>query len=301
MKKTVLFVLTGAVVILTCCTEIALDNRLAEGHVVVSPQWGSLAVPSSAACFFYPLSAGMAPVREGAADALLFRGSLPVGSYALLGWNTDAPGIEFGNLDDINLAEARMSGGVQPGELYSWHVDELVIAYRDTFFVHPSVLALIKTLTFRFRVSGSQNVDALECKLYGAYPSVLLLSGEPSPESSASAPGTSVVFTVPLSSASRAGDVSLEGSASVRLLGLLDPRNGLSYDNRLELTLHTPDASTRSGEVSMNGVLSEVLKANGDKLPSEVPVEITVDIRWLNSVLVASVTAWKNGEGGGQV
>ncbi len=301
MKKPVLIILAGVATILACCTKKSLEYRSPEGHVVVSPRWGSLSVPSSAACRFYPLSGGSAPVRVETSNASFLSTSLPMGTYSLLGWNTDAPGITFGNLDDINLAEARLSGDVQPGELYSWHAEELEVPDQDTIFVHPSVLSLIKTLTFHFRVGGSEGAESLECRLYGAYPSVLLLSGEPSPQSSASAPGTSVVFIVPLGPVSRAGEEVLEGSGSARLLGLLDPQNGSLYDNRMELTLHTADGSLRSGEVDMNGVLSELLKANGDELPPEVPIEITVDIRWLDSTLVASVTAWKNGEGGGPV
>jgi len=302
MKRPLLITLTGLTVLLTCCTEMSLDYRGDEGRVLISPDWGSYTVPGSAACFFYPFSQGSNPLRYDAVDATLFNQALPTGHYQLLGWNTDASGIEFGNLDDRSRAEARMSGGVPPGILYSWHAEDLAVPYRDTLRVQPPVQALVKTLTFHFRMSESEEVVTLEGKLYGVYPSVLLLTGEPSASSSAAASGTSVAFTVTLGTPSRSSsNATLEGSVSVRLLGLLDPKNGLAYDNRLELVLHSSGGTTRSGEVSMNGVLSAILKANGDQLPSEVPVEITVDIQWINSVLVALVTSWKNGEGGGNV
>lgn len=286
------------------CTENELELRKNEGCVIVSPDWQEYTLPGSVACRVYAESGEATPYTYKEASADVFACSLPPGVYRLLAYNTDAAGVEFAAQQDIAFAEARILPGAQPGDLYAWDVERMEVRLRDTLNFTPVPRPLVKTLHLNFRLAGIGDIESIEGNLYGVYPSVCLLTGKPSAESVEAAPVTSVPFVGEVRqrlSAGNARTIGYEGVSSVRLFGLLDPQGGKLYDNRLKLNLRLPDHEVRQAEVDMNGTLSDILAQNGGEIPPEVPVKIEIEIKWVNSSLVASVKEWTLGEGTGGV
>lgn len=285
--------------LLTGCTEGLLEIRKDEGLVIVSPDWQAYSLPSLAACHFYAEAGTATPhvYKEVAAD--VFSCSLPPGIYRLLAYNTDVEGVEFVSQENIDCIAARLTSDVQPGELYVWKVARMEVLLRDTLYFSPAPGPLVKTLRLNFRLTGIGNISNIEGTLYGVYPSVCLLTGQPSAESVNAAPGTSVSFIAQVQHRMKVPDC--EAVSSVRLFGLLDPQGGEQYDNRLQLNLRLTDGEVRPAEVDMNEAFSDILAQNGGEIPSELPVDIEIEIRWIGSGLTASVKQWSIGKGEGGV
>lgn len=289
----------GLALLLTGCTEGLLEVKKDEGHIIVSPDWQAYSLPSLATCHFYSETGTTTShvYREVAAD--IFSCSLPPGVYRLLAYNTDIEGVEFVAQENIDCIAARLISDVQPGELYVWDVSRMEVLLRDTLYFSPAPRPLVKTLCLNFRLTGIENIKNIEGALYGVYPSVCLLTGKPSAESITAAPGTSVSFVAEIRQKMRAADC--EGVSYVHLFGLLDPQCGEHYDNRLQLNLHLKGGEVRPAEVDMNEAFSDILAQNGGEIPTEVPVEIEIEIKWIGTGLAASVKQWSIGKGEGGV
>lgn len=256
MKIKTLGWLISPCIALAACTETALDYRSAEGTVVIAPEWGAFACPATAYYRFYA-DDGEAVAGYGtdaAASAGYFSTTLPVGSYHLLAYNTDAHGVAFTGLESRNAAEVRLVSEMQPGNVYSWNVDDVDVPLQGTVQYTPVPRPLVKQMLLHFQVTGMEEAKVLNGKLNGVYPSVLLLSGEPSEQSISAAPETNTSFTVTLTRAeTRNTEPAYMASAEIRLLGLLSPEYGAAYDSRLHLQVRNSGGEMYSASVNMNG------------------------------------------------
>ena len=134
MKIKTLGWLISPCIALAACTETALDYRSAEGTVVIAPEWGAFACPATA-CYRFYADNGEAVAGYGtdaAASVGYFSTTLPVGSYHLLAYNTDAHGVAFTGLESRNAAEVRLVSEMQPGNVYSWNVDDVDVPLQGT-------------------------------------------------------------------------------------------------------------------------------------------------------------------------
>jgi hypothetical protein len=282
------------------CTEVSLGYPSDEGLVRIIPDWSELSVPGSASCIFFRSGEFSTSYAYGDVSPVSFSVPLPSGTYRMLAYNSDASGVTFSSLRDADSARVSLGSTAQPGEVYVWSGKGLSVLAGDTVEVNTVPRSLVKTLTLHFQLTGLEGSGSLEGLLSGVYPSLLLFTGEPPASAVSAAPQTVVAFSAELSSETK-GSSQLSGSSSVRLFGLLDPDNGSSYDNRLKLALRDSSGSSRSAEVGLSGVLTEILAACSGELTVEVPVEISIDLQWTDSALVASVKAWSLGEGSGKV
>ena len=216
------------------CTEKALDYRSDEGTVTIAPSGAILPVRLLPATVLYDGCKAVAgDGADVAASAGQFSITLPVGGYRLLAYNTDARGVAFTGLENRHSAEIRLTSDVQPGNVYSWNVDDVNVPLRGTVQYTPVPRRLVKQMVLHFQVTGMEEAKVLNGKMNGVYPALFLLSGEPSAESVAAAPDTRTEFTVTLTRAkAQAGntDPAYRASADIRLLGLLCPDGGTSYD-----------------------------------------------------------------------
>ena len=138
MKIKTLGWLISPCIALAACTETALDYRSAEGTVVIAPEWGAFACPATA-CYRFYADNGEAVAGYGtdaAASVGYFSTTLPVGSYHLLAYNTDAHGVAFTGLESRNAAEVRLVSEMQPGNVYSWNVDDVDVPLQGTVRIH---------------------------------------------------------------------------------------------------------------------------------------------------------------------
>jgi len=282
------------------CTEVSLGYPSDEGLVRIMPDWTGLSVPSRAACIFFRGGEPSTSYVYREVSPISFSVPLPSGTYRMLAYNSDASGVTYSSLREADSARVSLNSTEQPGGVYAWSGEGLSVLASDTVEVRTVPRALVKTLTLHFQLRGLDDPCSLKGLLSGVYPSLLLFTGEPPASAISSAPQTAVAFSAELSPDTK-GSSQLSGSSSVRLFGLLDPENGSSYDNRLKLTLYDSEGTSRSAEVGLSGVLTEILAACSGELTVEVPVEISIDLQWTDSALVASVKAWSLGEGSGKV
>lgn len=292
------------VIVFPACTEKGLDYRSEEGTVVIAPDWGASACPASA-CYRFYAADGAEIADDGAgasASAERFTAVLPVGSYHLLAYNTDARGVAFTGLDSRTTAEVRITSDTQPGDVYSWNVDDVEVPLRAAVQYAPVPCRLVKQMLLHFQVTGMDEAKVLNGKLNGVYPSVFLLSGEPSAQSIAAAPETRTEFTVTLTRAgNRGAEPAYTASADIRLLGLLCPENGAGYDCRLHLQLRNSAGEAYSTAVDMNGTLTDIINLYAGTLPVDETIEVHIGLNLLNTVLTAVVKGWTEGSGEGEV
>lgn len=266
MKIKTLGWLISPCIALAACTETALDYRSAEGTVVIAPEWGAFACPATAYYRFY--------ADDGEAVA---------------GYGTDA-------------AEVRLVSEMQPGNVYSWNVDDVDVPLQGTVQYTPVPRPLVKQMLLHFQVTGMEEAKVLNGKLNGVYPSVLLHSGKPSEQSISAAPETNTSFTVTLTRAeTRNTEPAYMASAEIRLLGLLSPEYGAAYDSRLHLQVRNSGGEMYSASVNMNGTLTDIIRLYAGELPADETVEVELGINLLNAVLTAEVKGWTEGSGEGGV
>lgn len=303
MKMTVLGWLLVPAVAFLGCTERDLDYRAAGGRVEIVPAWKDLSRPSSAGYRFYGEDDRPAPGDAVFSDASVdtFSVVLPVGRYRCLAYNTDAQGVSFTDLDNRSQAEVRLSSDAQPGNVYSWSVDEVEVSSRGDVRYAPVPLRLVKRIVLRFRVSGVEGATALNGTLNGVYPALFLLSGAPSEQSIRTAPETVARYAAALVQAKPPGDPSYTASADIRLFGLLNPQKSAGaetvYDSRLHLSVHNSAGKVYSTTVNMNKPISEIIDSYGGEIPIDKTVEIDVSVNLLDMDLEAVVQGWTEGNG----
>lgn len=286
------------------CTEVDLGFRREEGTVIIAPDWSGFACPSSACYCFYPDDGTETGVKRAdeAVAADCFSMAIPVGNYRLLAYNTDASGVNFTGLENITSAEVCLASDVQPANVYSWNVDEVEVPLRGTVQFAPQPRRLVKQMVLHFQVTGMEEAEILSGKLNGVYPSVSLLTGEPSKVSLSAAPDTKTKFSATLTrAATRNAEPAYTASANIRLFGLLCPENGAYYDCRLHLQVHNSVDETYSTTVDMNGVMTDIINLYSGELPVDETVEVHIGINWVDSTLVAVVKGWTEGTGEGEI
>lgn len=304
MKATVIILMVVPAMFFSACTERGLDYHKEEGRIIVTPDWSNYACPSSACYGFYKEdgTAVTGVVQAATVPADCFSTWLPVGNYRLLAYNNDVPGVDYTGLENIASAEVILASSAQPAEVYSWSADGIEVSLCDTVRLNPSPRRLVKRMVLHFRVSGLEEVEILHGELNGVYPSLRLLTAEPSTQSIATAPETKTEFSAALTRLSvRSAETVYIASAELRLFGLLSPKDGECYNCRLNMKLHGAAGSVYDTTLNMDGVLTEIINIHAGALPEEEPVEVNIGIKWVDSTLVAMVNGWTEGSGEGEV
>ena len=178
------------------------------------------------------------------------------------------------------------------------------VPLRGTVQYTPVPRRLVKQMVLHFQVTGMEEAKVLNGKMNGVYPALFLLSGEPSAESVAAAPDTRTEFTVTLTRAkAQAGntDPAYRASADIRLLGLLCPDGGTSYDCRLQLQVRNSVGEAYSASVDMNETLTDIINLYAGELPADETIEVNIGVDLMNTVLTAVVKGWTEGSGEGWV
>ena len=149
MRMSCLVLLLVSAAAFAGCTERELDHRAASGRVEIAPVWAGLNRPSAAGYRFYGADNKPAPVEGAVAEASVdsFSVVLPEGRYSCLAYNTDAQGVTFTGLDNRLLAEVRLSSEAQPGNVYSWSVEEVEVTSRGDVRYTPVPLRLVKQVS----------------------------------------------------------------------------------------------------------------------------------------------------------
>lgn len=276
------------------CAEGALDARPSEGHAAIYASWNETgSLPTSGFRFyFYPQAGGGALVYEATSTG--FEGNLPAGSYRVIACSTDARNAVYQGMESYSSAAVRATADVssravsyyaQPSGIYVLHVADLTVTAQESTDTRVVPDTLSRSLNLKFSLLGTDSILSLNGLMRGVLSTVLLSTGTAAAETGVTS------FDAQVS--------DNEATAQISVLGILDPQGSLPYRNLMDLNMTLEDASVRTVQVDMTGFISEVLTANSGTLPAEVPVE--VELRLIDTQLVANVKPWQQSSGEGNV
>lgn len=305
MNRNKLFLLLAGAC-LASCSGLTLTPTPEKATVSLQLEWGGESASKSMKAYFYPTentpgTSGLPVFLEG--DGNKLTGQMPEGVYRVMAYNTDVKGIAFSGMNALETATVSAetantrAGGtmvVQPSPLYSCALpQEVTASLIDPLTVTGLPRQLTRNLNLKIALSDIRGVDAITGTLCGVYPSLLLSTGKPAPESVASAPEVKSSF--------RVDSPTQKVEINFRTLGILNPEGGKNYDSLMELTLWGNDGWHQEVTVNMTEVLTDIIGKNNGDLPIEVPVEIEVVIEPVGTSLQASVKAWRQGNGNGYI
>ena len=301
MKILLLFV---AGLSLVACTKEDLTPVPDKVGVTVRLDWGSLPVAPGMTYSFYPTGGGAAITEEGTGES--YTGALPSGSYRILAYNAGTASVVFTGMDSYATATAEAvpaalstrADGItlieQPSMLYAGTSSgELVVPRLDPVETSANAAQLTRTLKLTFKLNDIEGVNSLEGTFNGAYPSVLLGTGEFTASAQASAPLTAVTF---------ASEVTANRiSTVVSFFGVKNPEGGVAYRSTLHLTLKGNDGWNRQVEADLTKALTDIYAIGGEDLAFEIPTSIDIKVEPTPVAFSAQVEAWRLGEGSGEI
>lgn len=303
MKVNKLLLLFATGLALAACTKEDLTPAPDKVGVTVRLDWGSLPVAPGMTYGFYPTGGGAAITEEGTGES--YTGALPSGSYRILAYNTPE-GVTFTGMDSYATATAEAvpaalstrADGItlieQPSMLYAGTSSgELVVPRLDPVETSANAAQLTRTLKLTFKLNDIEGVNSLEGTFNGAYPSVLLGTGEFTASAQASAPLTAVTFASEVT-ANRVSTV-------VSFFGVKNPEGGVAYRSTLHLTLKGNDGWSRQVEVDLTKALTDIYAIGGENLAFEIPTSIDIKVEPTQVAFSAKVESWRLGEGSGEI
>lgn len=298
------FVLAG----LQSCTMGVVDYRTDEGKVIIRPDWSGYDLPAGTKFYFYNTDGKSAPVEaDGSAEGYV--GMLPSGTYKMVAYNTDATQVEFQSMEKYETASVHAlpntrrsvtrDGDVrcilQPSQLFSLALGDVEVEYLSTTEREVKPLPLTKTIRLEFKLTGDGVADAkkISGEICGVYPTLLLATGQPTPESINNCPNTTTAFDITLA--------DNQGTAEIKVFGLHDPEGGNNYENRLTLAVTDKNNNIRNAEIDLSDVISDVIDKNGGTIPVEIPIEIQVEVSLKDAELKVSAKPWVEDTGSGEI
>lgn len=299
-----LFVLAG----LQGCTMGSVDYRTDEGKVIIRPDWSGYDLPAGTKFYFYNTDGKSAPVEaDGSAEGYV--GMLPSGIYKMVAYNTDATQVEFQSMEKYETASVHALPNtrrsvtrdsdvrciLQPSQLYSLSLGDIKVEYLSTTEREVKPLPLTKTIRLEFRLTGDGVADAkkISGEICGVYPTLLLATGQPTPESISNCPNTTTAFDINLA--------NNQGTAEIKVFGLHDPEGGTNYENHLKLSVTDKDNKVRNAEIDLSDVISDVIDKNGGTIPVEIPIEIQIEVSLKDASLQVKAYPWEEDTGSGEI
>ncbi len=307
MKGKLTYVLTCSLLLASLagggCVKQGLDLREQVGFVRIDLQWENGSVPEGSEFYFYNESGERVHSCTCAAEG--FRGTLPMGKYKIIVWNTDAKNVELYGMDKHTTAEVRVKADetvanragnciAQPDNLLlasAFNEAEFMeVPYRDSVIMSASPKGLVKKVHLVFKVDNADAVKLVSGSLSG------VSSGVQCASVSCTNQPKSVNFAIKQENFSQNYDYS----ADISVLDLVLPADGVSGSHVLVLEV-VIDGVTYHMNIDLTGTIDDLLKGewNGT-IPVEIPLE--VELKSIDGILSSEVKPWDNtGTGGGEI
>jgi len=212
-----------------------------------------------------------------------FDATLPVGTYRVIATNTSASNVEFTGMNSHETAIVKAhsqnsrlfisrSGNytmlLQPDNVYSTIVEELVVTENNTVRLTPVPTLLTKQLNLVFSMQSGLDTEVASMTgvLPGIYPAVHLYTCE----------GTQIEQSPEMAVNFETVAEGNERKAQISLFGVCDPAT-VDYTNNLELELTMKDGSTSNVTLDLTEVISDIMEKNEGSIPPElsIPIEVT--------------------------
>lgn len=289
-----LFVPVALALGLGSCTERTLEAQPTEGYAVIHASWNDGVIPPTSGFRFYFYPENGSRVLEYDAAATGFEGSLPAGTYRVIACSTDARNAVYQGMESYSSAAVRalpdvssraVSYYAQPSGVYILHLGKLFIPVNDRIETQVVPDTLSRSVNLKFSLLGTESILSLNGLTRGVLSTVLLSSKIGLAETGVTSFDSKVS--------------GKEAVAQISVLGILDPQGSLPYRNLMDLTVTLSDKSVRTVQVDMTTFISEVLTSHSGSLPMDISAE--VELRLINTQLVASVKPWQQSSGEGSV
>lgn len=307
MKGKLTYVLTCGLLLAALaggsCVKQGLDLREQVGFVRIDLQWENGSVPEGSEFYFYTENGDFVQSCKCSAEG--FRGTLPMGNYKIIVWNTDARNVELSNMEKHTTAVVRVKADetaanrngsciAQPDNLLlasAFNEAEFMeVPYRDSVIMSASPKGLVKKVHLVFKVDNADAVKLVSGSLSG------VSSGLQCSSVSCTNDPRSVNFQIKQDNFSQNYDYS----ADISVLDLVLPSDGVSGSHVLVLEV-VVDGVTYHMNIDLTGTIDDLLKGewNGT-IPIEIPLEI--ELKSIDGILSAEVKPWDNtGTGGGEI
>ncbi|KAA6322023.1 hypothetical protein EZS27_028393, partial [termite gut metagenome] len=273
INKKLIFLLSIVGICIAACTKEKIDRR-EEGQVTIVPKWekynGSY---HPMKYYFYNVDkTSVFPVIVEDTTTDGFTKTLPIGTYRLVGYNTDASELTFDASRHFTVVAHFTSYpySTVPLDLYIVSADNIVVDDRAqiTKEIVPSEIKT-KTLRLQFQFNNMQ-VVSLKGTLDGAFASINLLNGKAIKD---------------------AGNISFQPlipneEVKFRISDLYySPNNSNAdsslYKSILSLTLEVKDNNntvthTKTGETSLERIISEIISSYND-IPDDILLRVNVE------------------------
>lgn len=284
------------------CVKQGLDLREEEGYVRIDLNWENDVVPEGSEFYFYTDAGEF--VQSCKCSAKGFRGTLPMGDYKIIVWNTDARNVELCNMNRHATAEVRVVSDesaagkaagciAQPDNLlFAAAFDEaevMTVPYRDSVIMSASPRGRIKTVELVFKLDNAAAVTLLGGSLSG------VSSGLQCTTASCTHNPQNVNFTVTSDPYGKYNYV-----ANISVLDLVMPEAGVSGSHILTLTVLI-DGVEHTMSIDLSSTIEDLLEGEwGGVIPLEIPLEI--DLKSVDGNLSAEVSPWDaTGSGSGEL
>ena len=282
------------------CVKQGLDLREQEGYVRIDLNWENDVVPEGSEFYFYTGAGEF--VQSCKCSAKGFSGTLPMGDYKIVVWNTDARNVELCNMSKHATAEVRVVADeaaagkaagciAQPDNLlFAAAFDEaevMTVPYRDSVIMSASPRGRIKTVELVFKLDNAAAVKLLGGSLSG------VSSGLQCSTASCTHNPQSVNFTVTNDPYGKYNYV-----ANISVLDLVTP--DASGSHILTLTVMI-DGVEHTMSIDLSSTIEDLLEGEwGGVIPVEIPLEI--DLKSVDGNLSAEVSPWDTtGSGSGEL
>ncbi|MCM1302492.1 MAG: DUF5119 domain-containing protein [Alistipes senegalensis] len=303
------------------CTEKDLDSRADEGYVEIVLDWGS-ARPAGKRFDFYPVEGGdpltfSSDAPEcNVAGCEGFKGILPSGDYRMIVASCEEDQcVEFRNSHSYESAAFFVSHvGTRAGEvkgyenriehvgrlMFTRHLDPvdgsadntiLRVPYQQKVKRSATPKSYVKQVRLNFRIDNPETITKCEGVFVGVAESVNCSTG------SCSATTASIDFTA---TRTREGGSGVGFTAEFSVLDLIDPADKTSGVHTVYLTLTKTDGSKLTTTIDVTNAVQDLIGVSGGTIPIDIPLELKLEVL-KDGTLSATVTAWKDGTGEGDV
>lgn len=285
------------------CVKQGLDLREQEGYVRIDLQWENNTVPEGSEFYFYTETGEF--VQSCKCPPAGFRGTLPMGKYKIIVWNTDARNVELAHMEKHATAEVRAASEeaaanraagciAQPDNLLlasAFNEAELMeVPYRDSVVMSASPRGRVKTVKLVFTLDNAAALTVVGGSLSGVSSGLHCATGTCTHEPK------SVNFEVTSDPYGKYNYV-----ADISVLDLVEPASGVAGSHVLTLKVMI-DGVEHTMSIDLTTTIDALLNGEwGGIVPVEIPLEI--DLKSVDGNLSAEVTPWdtEGGSGSGEV
>lgn len=283
----------------SCSKKKALPDEPEEtkGVLHVHPQWVNYDWSHTLYTHLYHTKAAPIDLETASSEYII---SAESGTYSIISHNTDVSGVLFTNLDNYDQAKAT---GIRidqtraetkelypSSNAYRLAVESVIVTAGEENHIYPQVYSLTKTLVLQFEVRNGEKFRRINGALEGVYYAVYLATGLPVGEDT----DWKIPFEIEINEENTA-------TATIPLLGIYDPDNGLNYQNTLSVVLEDDEGDTYPTDIDLSEIFTDILEENEGEIPIDIPVEIEVVLEVINGDLKVTVKPWDEGKGGGEI